>query len=50
VACSLETWADILTGKSQLSAEIDAGQVVVTGDVSVVKSALAIFEVEGLRS
>jgi alkyl sulfatase BDS1-like metallo-beta-lactamase superfamily hydrolase len=50
VACSLETWAEILTGKSQLSAAIDAGQVVVTGDVAVVKSALAIFEVEGLRS
>jgi alkyl sulfatase BDS1-like metallo-beta-lactamase superfamily hydrolase len=50
VACSLETWADIVTGKSQLSAAIDAGQVVVTGDVSAVKSALAIFEVEGLRS
>jgi len=50
VACSLETWADIVTGKSQLSAAIDAGQVVVTGDVSAVKLALAIFEVEGLRS
>jgi alkyl sulfatase BDS1-like metallo-beta-lactamase superfamily hydrolase len=50
VTCSLETWADILTGKSQLSVAIDTGQVVVTGDVSVVKSALAIFEVEGLRS
>jgi alkyl sulfatase BDS1-like metallo-beta-lactamase superfamily hydrolase len=50
VACSPETWADIVTGKSQLSAAIDAGQVVVTGDVAVVKSALAVFEVEGLRS
>jgi len=50
VTCSLETWADILTGKSQLSSAIDAGQVVVAGDVSAVKSALAIFEVEGLRS
>jgi alkyl sulfatase BDS1-like metallo-beta-lactamase superfamily hydrolase len=49
VTCSLETWADILTGKSQLSSAIDTGQVVVSSDVSVVKSALAIFEVEGLR-
>ena len=50
VTCSIETWADLLTGKSQLSAAIDAGQVVVNGDVVTVKTALAIFEVEGLRS
>jgi alkyl sulfatase BDS1-like metallo-beta-lactamase superfamily hydrolase len=50
VTCSLETWADLLTGKSQLSAAIDAGQIVVNGDVAAVKTALAIFEVEGLRS
>ena len=50
VACSLETWADILISKSQLSSAIDDGQVVVTGDVVAVKTALAIFEVEGLRS
>jgi alkyl sulfatase BDS1-like metallo-beta-lactamase superfamily hydrolase len=50
VTCSLETWADLLTGKSGLSAAIDAGQVVVTGDAATLKSALSIFEVEGLRS
>ena len=50
VTCSLETWADLLTGKSQLSVAIDAGHVVVTGDVAAVTAALAIFEVEGLRS
>jgi len=50
VTCNLETWADLLTGKLQLSSAIDAGQVVVTGDVAAVKTALAIFEVEGLRS
>ena len=50
VTCNLETWADLLTGKLQLSSAIDAGQVVVTGDVVAVKTALAIFEVEGLRS
>ena len=50
VTCSLETWADLLTGKSQLSAAIDAGQVEITGDAATLKSALSIFEVEGLRS
>jgi hypothetical protein len=39
-----------LTGKLQLLSAIDAGQVVITGDISAVKTALAIFEVEGLRS
>jgi alkyl sulfatase BDS1-like metallo-beta-lactamase superfamily hydrolase len=50
VTCSLETWAELLTGKLKLSSAIDDGQVVVTGDVAAVKTALAIFEVEGLRS
>jgi alkyl sulfatase BDS1-like metallo-beta-lactamase superfamily hydrolase len=50
VRCSLETWAELLTGKLLLSAAIDDGQVVITGDVAAVKTALAIFEVEGFRS
>jgi len=33
-----------------LSSAIDDGQVAVNGDVAAVKTALAIFEVEGLRS
>jgi putative sterol carrier protein len=50
VTCNLETWADLLTGKLKLSSAIDDGQVAVNGDVAAVKTALAIFEVEGLRS
>jgi alkyl sulfatase BDS1-like metallo-beta-lactamase superfamily hydrolase len=50
VTCSLETWAEVLTGKSQLSSAIDAGQVVITGDAATLKSVLSIFEVEGLCS
>ena len=50
VTCSLETWAELLTGKLKLASAIKDGQVVVTGDVAAVQTALAIFEVEGLRS
>ena len=50
VACSIETWADILTGRANWSTVVADGRVVVVGDEAAVRRALAIFEVEGLRT
>jgi len=45
----LATWADVLTGVVGLSSAIDAGALVVDGDVAAVRGALACFDVEGLQ-
>ncbi len=50
IACSLEAWADVLTGATTLSAAIEAGDVVIDDDAAAAVLALAAFEVEGLRS
>ncbi|NND74519.1 MAG: MBL fold metallo-hydrolase [Ilumatobacter sp.] len=50
IACTLETWADVLTGARALSAAIEAGDIAVDGDAAVVTGALAVFDVEGLRT
>ncbi len=50
IVCDLSTWADVLTGALTISAAIDAGTIVVRGDVVAARRALASFDVDGLRA
>lgn len=49
IACSRETWADVLTDRLALSDAIDQGSIVVDGDRDAVIEALHVFDVDGLR-
>lgn len=49
LSCTLETWADVLTGKLSLTDGISSRRIELTGDVNVMRRALAIFDIEGLR-
>ena len=50
LTCTLETWADILTGVTTLSEAINSGALKIDGNLATVKGALAAFDVDGLRS
>lgn len=50
VACSIETWADLLTGRTTWSVAVDSGALRVTGDVVAASAALRACDPEGLRS
>ena len=50
VTCTIEKWADILTGVVTLSEAIDSGEVQIEGDLATAKSALGVFDIDGLRS
>ena len=50
LTCTLETWADILTSVTTLSEAINSGALKIDGNLATVKSALAAFDVDGLRS
>ena len=49
VGCELRTWAAILGGKTTLSAAIELGSLSVSGDVARFTTAMASFDVPGLR-
>ena len=49
VHCEPAVWADLLTDRAGLSEALADGRVVITGDESVARRALAVFEVDGLR-
>ena len=50
VACSIETWADLLTGRATLSASVESGAVRLSGDAVAAMHALRSLDPEGLRS
>ncbi|GBL21137.1 putative alkyl/aryl-sulfatase YjcS [Acidimicrobiaceae bacterium] len=50
VFCTLEIWADILTGVMTLSEAIDSGALKIEGNQATAKSALGVFDIDGLRS
>ncbi len=50
VTCTIEKWADILTGVVTLFEAIDSGEVQIEGDLATAKSALGVFDIDGLRS
>ena len=50
VTSTIEKWADILTGVVTLSEAIDSGEVQIEGDLATAKSALGVFDIDGLRS
>ncbi|MBU6328997.1 MAG: MBL fold metallo-hydrolase [Acidobacteria bacterium] len=50
VHCSIETWAELLTGRLALTAALADGSVTVEGDEDRVVGALGVFDVDGLRS
>jgi alkyl sulfatase BDS1-like metallo-beta-lactamase superfamily hydrolase len=50
INCSLEVWADILTGRQTWSDALASGSVVVDGDDVATTNALAVFDVDSLRS
>jgi alkyl sulfatase BDS1-like metallo-beta-lactamase superfamily hydrolase len=50
ITCSIETWAELLTGRQLLSAALADGSVNVEGDRSKVVMALGVFDVDGLRA
>jgi len=50
VACSIETWADLLTGRATLSVAIESDLVRVSGDMAAAIRALRACDPEGLRS
>ena len=49
VTCSPAAWASVMGGRISLGAAIDAGDVVIDGDATSARRALACFDVEGLR-
>ncbi len=50
VVCTIETWAELLTGRLRLSAALAEGSVVIEGDADGAVRALAVFDVDGLRA
>ena len=48
VKCSLETWANIVSGSLTLSASISQGDLVIEGDAQSVVDALKAFDIAGL--
>jgi putative sterol carrier protein len=50
VTSTIEIWADILTGATSLSEAINLGTLKIEGNVNNAKSALAVFDIDGLRS
>jgi alkyl sulfatase BDS1-like metallo-beta-lactamase superfamily hydrolase len=50
VVCSIETWAELLTGRLVLSAALGDGSVVIEGDATAAIRALGAFDVDGLRA
>jgi alkyl sulfatase BDS1-like metallo-beta-lactamase superfamily hydrolase len=50
VVCSIETWADLLTGRRALSEALIDEAVVIEGDRGAGVRALGVFDVDGLRS
>ena len=50
VTSTIEIWADILTGVTSLSDAINLGTLKIEGNVNNAKSALAVFDIDGLRS
>jgi alkyl sulfatase BDS1-like metallo-beta-lactamase superfamily hydrolase len=50
VLCSIETWAELLTGRLSLSDAIADGSVEIKGDATSAVHALGAFDVDGLRA
>ena len=50
VTSTIEIWADILTGVTSLSDAINSGTLKIEGNLNIAKSALAVFDIDGLRS
>ena len=50
VTCSIETWADLLTGRARLSASVESDVVRLSGDATAALAALRACDPEGLRS
>lgn len=50
LVCSIETWADLLTGRLALSAALTDGSVKIDGDSVAAVRALGVFDVDGLRA
>ena len=50
VTSTIEIWADILTGVTSLSDAINLGTLKIEGNLNNAKSALAVFDIDGLRS
>jgi alkyl sulfatase BDS1-like metallo-beta-lactamase superfamily hydrolase len=50
VVCSIETWAELLTGRLALSEALVDEVVVIEGDLGAAVRALGVFEVDGLRA
>ena len=50
VNSTIEIWADILTGVTSLSDAINSGTLKIEGNLNIAKSALAVFDIDGLRS
>ena len=48
--CTIENWADLLTGRATLSALMETGAVSITGDETSTLVALRACDPEGLRS
>lgn len=50
VVCSVDTWADLLTGRATLSASLESGAVRIDGDADAALVALRACDPEGLRA
>jgi len=50
VSSTIEIWADILTGVTSLSDAITLGTLKIDGNLATAKDALAVFDIDGLRS
>jgi hypothetical protein len=48
--CTLENWADLMTGRATLSALVREATVSITGDEAATLAALRACDLEGLRS
>jgi hypothetical protein len=47
---TLETWAEVLTGKITFATAQEAGRITITGDDKRVKKVLGAFEIGALRN
>ena len=50
ITSTIEIWADILTGVTSLSDAITLGTLKIEGNLATAKNALAVFDIDGLRS
>lgn len=50
IHCNLETWADLMTSRAQLSTSLQSGAVSISGDRLAALAALASCDPQGLRS